>query len=152
MDSLTFYMKLMLLDAFTKTNCLLNSNRIKSHFINASKPNLIIFQLFSSFGVWPPSSTFFVTFRVSHLLNPLESITCLMQICLNLFVWCFVFSIGTQCFGFGAFRHAVSILYCLCVYIYIYNIIPEKHYQFNSRENKGVNLRFTLATPFIPSN
>ena len=65
-----------------------------------------------------PSSTFFVTFRVSHLLNPLESITCLMQICLNHFSWCFVFSIGTEYFGFGAFRRTVSGLYYLYIYIY----------------------------------
>jgi hypothetical protein len=32
---------------------------------------------------------------------------------------CFVFSIGTECFGFGAFRRAVSGLYCSSIYIYI---------------------------------
>ena len=45
---------------------------------------------------------------------------CQDQGCQFRFGWCFVFSIGTECFSFGVFRRAVSGLYYIYIYIYIY--------------------------------
>jgi len=39
------------------------------------------------------------------------------QDCQFRFDRCFVFSIGMECFSFGVFRHAVSGLYYLYIYI-----------------------------------
>ena len=43
------------------------------------------------------------------------------QGCYFCFGWCFVFLIEMECFGFRMFWPAVSGLYSLRVYIYVYN-------------------------------